>query len=556
MARTLTSAAQTEANKTAGAQFVRILEVQWPSGTIYYSTRPLTSPVTAEGRVIDFPSRQVSGVPGKANAQSTVTIELDDSDRSLRAKFEASPGPQNVLAYVHLYFEGTAWATDKVTEIGGILTTPMRWDSQRSIVSLTLRGFEYHFDRDIGFLLRKEDFSELACSEADGKIIPIVYGNPCRRVPATVIDRPGAAFLASELSIVPDTELTINRTAGDAGFTTGSETSLILGWGNRWEKVTGTFTNTSDTTLSFSTPLDTNRGAVLAQGTLPGFFGAGGQTYIIIPTADLPGGSGTNLGGYPLYLQLNDSAGTWVVTTITYWDISGANVIVAAKGSLNVITGSNYKIGSLASTDVKWPPGTPVYEASTWTYIVNFLPSKSVDAVEARGTFNVPGGGSRTAWLKFNPSYYSVNLNNTAYNATLGRLGTDPGVTTVTLSYAPTQLGFDSEQIWVTLKGITNDNTSTGTVLTNPADIVKNLHDNQFLGNIGSGFINAASFTAAKSNLTTQMSFALLDRKRLNDVVSDLAYQGQMLYFWDEGQAKTCGLSSSRRLSLWSQSIG
>ena len=168
MARDLTSAAQTEADKTSGAEFVRVLEIQWPedSGSpTYYSTQVLDSggsdPIDAEARVIDFPQRQVSGIPGKANAQSTMTIELNDADHAIQAKLDATPGPQTAIAYVHLWFRGTTWATDKVTEIGGILTTPMNWNSARSVITLTIRGFEYHFDRDIGFMMRHQEFPEL-----------------------------------------------------------------------------------------------------------------------------------------------------------------------------------------------------------------------------------------------------------------------------------------------------------------------------------------------------------------------------------------------------------
>ena len=535
MARTLTAAAQTEANKVAGAEFVRILEVQWDSGTKFYSTRPLTTPVVATGIVVDFPSRQVSGVPGKANAQSTITIELEDTDHSLRTTFfDVLPGPQNVLAFVHLFFIGTTWPTDRITEIGGVMTTPLRWDENRSVWSITLRGFEYHFDKDIGFLLTLEDFAELNCSEAEGRIIPIVYGNPCQRVPAFVVDRPGGGRLAQRLDVVPDTSLVVNRTAAKGAFTSGSTIDLIMGYANRWERITGSFATSGTAVFDINSTIAANRGAVLTEGTLD-LFSEGGDNFVSIAKSDLGDNGEQSRAGYPLYVQVQN--GAWAVLLVSRWQFEDSRIVVSPRSTLDLVTGSPYKLGSVAGQDVKWPPGTPIYEDGTWTFIVNFLPSKEVVSVEAKGTINVPGGDSRTAWLRYNTAFFTVNLDNKSFNTVLGRAGGDPGVTTVSLQFAPTQVGFESETVWVTLKGITDDNTPSGTVLTNPADIIENLLENDFLGNLGATFINSASFTTAAALISTDMAFAIVEPKKLNDLVTQLAHQGQMTYWWDEGKA-------------------
>lgn len=534
MSRTLTSAAQTEANKNTGAYFRRILEVQYTAGTVYYSDEVLTSPVTTQGRVMDWGQLQLDAEPGKVGGHGQVTIKLADTDHAIKALMDTEPGIQDVPVFLHLYFVGTTWATDKVTLFGGIMTAPMSWDEQSAVWSITLKGIENRYDRDIGVPLSRQVFTEIVCADCEGENIPIVYGNPCRRVPACIVDKPTGAALNATLHVT-DTTMTINRTADEAGFTSGSTISLIVGDAGRWERITGSFASGSSTTFNI-----TSRGAILAEGVTDGY-AAEGMQYIAIPKSDLPDydandpSTPASRSGYPIYIK--NQTGNWITTMVTYWQHQGQSIVVTQRSGISTQVHNQYKLGSAPGSVPIWPVGTPVHGSVSWKYVVNLLPSKEVVRVEARGKINLPNGDSTTRWMTYDSSRYTVNLNDKTYNTDLGRDAGDPGITTITMDTSPTEAGFDSETIWVTLKGITDDNTETGTVLSNPADIIENLLTNEFLGNLGASAVDSASFATAKSAITTVMAFALLENKRLNELTSDLAFQAGCVLVWDGGKA-------------------
>lgn len=545
MPRSLTSAAQTEAQKQTGAKPVRILEVEWPtSGTKRYSTHDRDTPVVGiQGRLLDVGELQVDGTPGQAGGITELSVEFEDSDLFLKQENETQPGVQNVAAHLYLWFDGTTWPDDRVTLFGGVITAPMRWSEETGAWSLTLKGFEYHHDKEIGQLATQDVFPDIDCQQCENRLIPIVFGDPCYRVPACVIDRPGHASLAETLNIVPDTTLTINRSAVDAGFTTSNQSSggpleLILGWPQNWERVKGFFDSSDDTTFTI-----TERGAVLAEGNLVGFFGSEGTQYLMINKDDLPDAGATSRIGHPFFIKKTDD--TWTTILVTKWQFEGTAILVAPKGDLSVGSSAEWKLSAQPSYPV-WPPGTPVNQVGDWTYVVNFLPSKEVQRVEAKVRQDVAGQGtSQEMFQTINTSHYGVDEDNRSWNGNLNRETDDAGITTVTLNFSPTQVGAVEETVWVTLRGTTGDVASSsseaatpGDVIIDPADVIRELLSNKLLGNVPGSRINTDTFTTAAQDIETKCSFALLDEKRgLHDLCGDLAHQAGAIYFWDQGQA-------------------
>lgn len=543
MVRTLTANAATEAAKATGAFPRRILEIQWggATGTLYYSDEPLATadgdPVNAAGIVLDWGELHLQAEPGRIGGHGDVKLELADSDYTLKTLFETEPGPQNKTAYIHLWFVGTTWPTDRVTLFGGMLTAPLSFEMTRGAWSVSVKGFEHLLDREIGLRMTGGIFPEIACNPQEGTIIPVVFGEDVRRVPCHVIDRPGYANVGTTLQVL-DGALYIHASAADTGFTLDTAIQLIVGGPGRWERLFGSFNDAGDRT-EFNI---TSRGAILAEGNLS-FFGSGGVRYLTVPKADLPDLGATSRAGYPLYVK--QANGVWVATMITQWDFEASSIVVAYKGNLNVTLGADYKIGSLPGDIPIWPAGTPVYEVGTWKYACSHLPSAGVSRVEGRGSISLPGGENREIFMTINPVYYSVDLDDNAYNANLGRDGGDPGICTISLLFNPVEQGLAEETIYVTLDGVTDDNTTSGTVLTDPADIIKNLLENEFLGNIGSSFINATSFTSAAGTTATVVMAAILEQRPLSDLVGELAQQAACLLFWDQGQAHLQAMSNT-----------
>lgn len=541
MARTLTANAQTEAAKKSGpARPVYILEVAFESGTAFWAGEDLSSPVTAEGRILQWGELSLSATPGQAGGVGEMKITVHDVDHFIKQEAESQPGFQNVDATLYLWFEGTTWATDRIVLFAGVLTAPCEWNEATATYQLTMKGREHKHNPDIGIVASVTVFPEIDCKSCENELLPIVYGNPCYRVPACVIDRPGEATLAETLYAVPPAgSLRINVSAGDAGFTVGAPTTLRVGTAGQYELIEGSFADSADDTFSIS-----SRAAILTGGMIPGFYGTGGVLYITIPQTDLS--SLDSLIGYPLLLREQD--GTWKTTTVSHWTVLGGTVAIAAKGDFDVVTGSAYQILATPGIVPVWPVGTPVSEvaqqatsgagAGERLYFVNFLPSEEVVRVEAPGKLQMPGGQAVDAWLEINPAHYSVDLNNTDFNDQLGRDPGDPGCTTITIGFDPATLGLDSETMFVTLRGITDDGTESGSALENPAEVIQDLLTNPFLGNVPAARIDTSAFSAAAAQLVTKFSFALLDEKRsVNDLCGDLAHQANCVFFWDQGKA-------------------
>lgn len=540
--RTLTSPAATQAARKDGPRPIHILEVAFDSGTVYWADEDLTSPVTASGRVHSWGELQLDAVPGKSGGNGTLSITVTDVDHSLKQEAATPPGFQRNDATLYLWFAGTTWPDDRITLFAGVLTSPCEWDEVSGLTKLTMKGREVQYDPSIGFLMTTVAFPEIDCKACENEIVPIVYGNTCRRVPACVVNRPGVAQLAVTLtSLPPSSTLTIDKEAAAAFFTEGASTTLIVGFPGRFERVVGSFGSSGASVFTM-----TSRGSIYAQGSGSSgiaTYASGGMTYLTIPKSALPDNGDASRGGYPLLLRQDNLS--WIAVIITHWWAIGDYIVVCIRGSdMDVSVNANWQLLNSPGSIPQWPAGTPVSEEGTWTYVANWLPSKSVTSVEIRSRMSISGGDSRVKWAVINPAYYTVDLDDRTYNGNIGRDPSDPGITTITLDFSPTALGADDETIYVTMQGITDDNTTSGDVLEDPALVCQNLLSNPFIGNIPLARIDTASFTAAASDLVTRCAFALMDEKRsLNEIVADIAHQAGCLFFWDGGQATIKRLS-------------
>lgn len=544
MSRTLTTAAATEGAKTTGAFPRLILEVVFGGavGTKLYAEEAFdVNGTTTDPRVLKFGGVQLESRGGRIDQQAAMSISLSDVDGVIRGFMDTEPGIQNKPAYVYLWYQGTTWPTDRVTIFGGILTTPMSWKENSPQWDLVIRGFEQHFNRDLGFIMNRIDFPEVDCTQCEGEIIPIPYGRPVRRVPACVIDRPGTAYLVQPLPFCGSNQvLCINMTCAQGGFTCGTQITIIIGWAGAWEAITGTFPSSSSQCMNIA-----SRGSTFAEGQIVGFFGTGGIQYILIKCSDLPDCTGSpptapSRSGHIVCFQEQD--GTWIESVVSNWQHEGANIVIHPKGDIDVVTGSKWKISAGAGIVPDWKVGTPVREKGTYTYAISFYPIEEVIRVEARANVNKPGGGTGHIWAQYNPIYYTVNLDDKTYNTILGRGALEPGIATVTTSFAPTQVGYDEETIWVTMNGIVE--IVGGPAIENPIFVMLDILTKKYLGGLdASVYINSASFTAASTDVTTRFAFALLERTELHNVISDLAMQATVLYFWDQGRATVKKLS-------------
>jgi hypothetical protein len=535
--RTLPSAAATQAALQSGAFPVHILEIQWPSGTVYYCDGLAYPPVACQARVIDWGTVQVEATLERSGGNTQFTVKLADPDRAIKTLCETAPGIGGAPAFVHLWFSGTSWS-DRVTVFGGAVarrgeSRGSEWDEQNAVWSLQLDGYEKSLTQNLGRLFDRRAFPELICSQCEGELIPIVFGDPVRRVPMCVIDRPGVGQLGRTL--YPwDTEFYLAQPANEGGFTLNTMIDVVIGTPGMYGVYTGGVFDPGDLykfTLTWN-------GAIQAQGTTVGVYGSSGMLSLLIAQADVPNYP-ISRAGYPLFVYLN---GQWNTYVISEWLLTGSSIgVLFVHSAGDIPAGTPWKMGTWPSGFIPtFPPGTPVYEVGNWTYAANFLPSKEITAIELPGQqFSAGNLVQAKTWYSLNAAYYSVNLDNKTWNANLGRdPNDDPGITTVSVSVSPAEMGAQDEHLYATIRGIMdNDDPGTGTPLNNPADVISKILQHRFLGGLDSARVNATSFAAAATAITEKFAFAIREQRPLNDVCADLALQAGCFYFWDQGQA-------------------
>lgn len=529
MPRTLSSAATTEKNKQNGAVPLLVLEIQYGGlvGTKYYTDQDgAVFPVLVQSRVLEWGSIQSAAEPGRVGGYGSVTVKLADPDFALKSLFDAKAGIQNRLVFIHLWFAGTSWS-DRVTIFGGYVSTPTTFEDAAGNWSLSLHGNEDFLNPTIGLPLSRGIFPELNCELCEGAI-PIVYGDPCYRVPGCLIDGPGFSWLNQTLQITDDV-LFIAVPATQAGFPEDTEITLAVGGDGYYERFVGGFYD-SGNRRKFTIH---SRGAIQAAGVIPGVEGIGGFNYILLPQSAFSHPE-ISRAGLPLFLT---QSGQWYMLVMTQWKAVGDNIAVAVGNDFNLGDGDEvFKVSSYAQYP-QYPAGTQVYQTGFARYVVNFLPSEGVDAVET-----VDGNQN---WVTFNPAYYSVNLDDRDFNTALGRSSGDPGITTVTMSVTPAEMGVPDLKLYFTVRGCTADDSPSGSLLTGGPAIIEHLLTCPWLGNVPSSLLDSSSFTAAKASVTTPMAFAIRERKQINDLVGDLSQQAGCLLFWDGGKVVISPVSTS-----------
>lgn len=528
--RSLTIAAANQSQLQHGAFPTHVLEVRWTGGTVYYANRDLTTPITAQGRVIEWNDLSLDAGVEKVGGYSQLNVKLADHDGALRALAAVEPGFGGTLAYLHLWFVGTDWS-DRVTLFAGVVakrgTAGSDWDLKTGTWSLKLDGYEKQLVNDLGQVLRREEFPDVKCSLVEGQIIPIAFGDPVRRVPAVVIDRPGSSQLGSQLLIQHD-YLYLYRNAQEDGFTLDTLITIYIGVPGNVETLTGGFFDAADR-RKFTIY---SRSAFLCDGVTAGEYAEAGRRYLLIQETDVPDPATSRI-GYLIYLYLNFE---WFAYHIDLWNDVGAQIACLNVSGITVPGGTYWRISSRPSGHVPvWPPGTAVWQGGDWIYAVNFLPSEEVIRVEARGPVQNTGGGSeQRAWYSYNDTYWEANLNNQDFNEQLGREEDDEGLTTISLSQPPFSLGLDEETVYVTLRATMN---AADAAEDNPAEVIRLLLTHEFLGGLSADFIRASSFDAAAAAITEVFAFAITDPRPLLEHCSELAFQAGCLFFWDQGRA-------------------
>jgi hypothetical protein len=519
-----------------GLTLIRVVEIQWEGGSAYYSDQPLTSPVEASADVLDWGQIQLSAEPGQIGGYGQFTLRLSDPDNMLSDEMAAVPLTKiRVRVFVHIV--GQAWAK-RIESFRGFISGTL-WEPTRGAWSLTLKPIQETYATTLGTRITADLFPEIICQECDGQYIPIVFGRPVYRVPVCGVARPGSGYLARPFGPC-DTQLELTTTAERLGFQSGTNIAITLTNTGDSEIITGFFSSPDSTVFNV-----VNRSSWAAIGQTAGYYASEGLVTVTIYIADvLPAYRENGLGGYPIIFPGKFSG--CEIRICTNWLTVGPSegqVGCYLVGENETFPGGGGQRYMIFNRQVPtWPAGTSVSESGPTTYIVNYLPSEEVERIEVRGKAEGAVGQTVTLFFTMNPVYWVVNYNDKAFNATLGRAPTDPGVTTVTLLRSPRENGAENDIIYCTMKGTVYQAAGgqamtlggmPGEAIWKPAHVILELLTHPLLGKVSPVDVDLDSFAAASALTQTRFAFAIRDEKKLQDAVSQLAQQACCVLFWD-----------------------
>lgn len=540
--RTLPSAAATAAALKTGSYPIRVLQINYGSGsTLYFSDRDVspTSGVEAIGAVKSWGELRLEPEPGQVGGFGQFTCTLRDLDWTLFDLEAVQPGIQTADCTLWLWFVGTDWDTDKVNLFSGTMA-PQQFTVGQEEVTLTIRGLEAFWDKDLGYRITSEDFPTIKCSECDGLIIPIAFGDPVYRVPACPIVQPARARLAYPLGIC-DTQCQITEEASTLGFPVGEDypIELAVGVDGDYDVLTGYFTEADETIFIIQ-----DRLCFHGKGATAGVYITAGTRWVTIDKADLDDSGAKDMRGYPLIFFDYPGTGECVITIVSHWDdVPDPNELAIWPDSAGEFptseSPSNPEWAILNRLTIPfYPAGTEVMEIGDWTYAINFLPIEGVDRVEVKGTDEA----GNVVFYTVSSYVYEVNEDDNQLNEShLGRASDDPGIATITLlGTSPIQEGFSDDIIYVTFRAtIPGDNNpllaslSAGEAISEPAAAIAEIASNPFLGNISNFQMDALQ--DAFDNTVISIAFAILEQRGLWEVIGEIAKQSGLLVFVDGG---------------------
>jgi hypothetical protein len=150
-----------------------VLRIDWGGsvGTKWYADRALTSPVVAEGRLLEVGELDLRIAGGKVQAVGDVTIRLSDYDGDVRADLQAVP-IERCRAVLYQWFVGTS-ADDAVPLLVGFVEGPATWREADASVSFDLVDASAGYGVMVGHEVSRSDFSSMPDESAQ---LPLVFG--------------------------------------------------------------------------------------------------------------------------------------------------------------------------------------------------------------------------------------------------------------------------------------------------------------------------------------------------------------------------------------------
>lgn len=512
--RSLTAGTTTQKNSLNPTPInIAKIEFGGSTGTKYISDRDLSSPVTAEGRVLswgDF-SNSITDDRGEV---SEFSFTISDYDLSV-IDYMRDDIAQGKPVTLYQWFSGLS-SGDMVPIFKGVVNS-ITWSEQdpRSGV-VSVESTETIYKERIGTFATKENFPEIR-KEDIGKVLPSVYGEVERSSAVQVI-------ASSKTTLAIDLTLYGNETVVSDGRDFPQETNIDFFIGR--ELIRGKFSGNKITIYG--------RSQVIATGTTS----APSPNFLTFRANLTP--QGFNWVGYTVRFFLpGGSIVERQITRYTSPDVYGLDAPVLLPGTSPGVLATEMQAGvyfEIFGKATSHGAGEEVYEKKDeYVWIINDGPSTSVKHVEIEASVVISGGQVSSKLKNLNTiirvdgDFYTVNLDDSQFSGTLGH-----NVTTITMPFDPKNLPdspYSSDTIMPSL---------IGRNLTNPADIIEDIADR-----IGITDINATSVsTTAASTSDLVLGFTLEEQRNGLELLFDIAFQSRLSVLFESGELKLVYLTN------------
>ncbi len=531
--RTLTAAALASRAAT-NTQSMYILEVQWSSGTRYYSDTLLgagtgLSVLNAEPRVKSWGaiSRAIQDMEGTSPGGMTdLGLVLNDADLAIEALLKTIQ-MQRVRAYIYLHFMGNLVA-DLITVMGGTISEEVQWTRDEATMHLEVTELGEYHDEELGIIADVDSFP-FVDEESEDSYLPIVFGK-AQRVPMAYVESSPKCILAkvlrtAELKFYVDDS---SRFPQNTPIQVWVEHELVSGSFNG-----NTFTCTSRGNLILNSTTTANSGSALR--FIDAALAFDTQEYVWCYFQVAEPGLGLQNKQISFCESFSGRFGYWPSTK--QWP-GGADWIVPALTAYSIVTEiARHTAGSTVT----------LYRGVTekFIYIANEQPSVRISAVFGKGRIPRAIFGSQQTietevWIEIDPSLYTINTNDNRFPV-LGH-----NCTTVEFSrdvqwYQPR---LNSSMLYADVEGCDTHADGTGALIENPAYVIR-----EFLKRwlaIPNGDFDIPSFNFAFNHCQNyNMAFFINDQSSVIEVCTDLAFQARCMLVWEDGRARLEHLSNS-----------
>jgi len=515
--RSLTGLVTTEKGKTKEVSPINIVRIDFGGalGTKYYSDRPLTTPVTAAGTVIDWGdySQSISEDRGEVSEYS---FTMEDDDLGLLDDVFRDQISQGKPAILYQFFIGLG-LSDLTVLFKGVVGKAEWSEGEPRQLRISLESTETFYSKRLGTLASEENFPDIR-KEDIGKTIPYVYGDVERSSAVQVVASPKTT-LAIDLGLIgSETVVTDGRC-----FPQGVNKDIFIGR----ELIRGKFEGNKLFIYG--------RGLVVASGTTNSM-----SPNILTFTASLVPAGFSWVGYHVRFFLPSGATPERLITNFTTPDVYGMDAPVLVPGTSPGVLHTEIPAGTpfeIFGKPAVHGAGEEVYlDLPEYKWAINDAVSDSVDFIEiaasvvlARDDVSSKLKDLNTI-IKIPKDYYTVDLSDSSFTGTIGH-----DITTISMPFDPKNLPnspFASDEILASLRGRDLDN---------PADIIDDILTRSDVTDKDTTSISDA--VTATSDI--KLGFTIEEIRRGIELAHDIAFQSRLSLIFEAGDARLLYLTNA-----------